>query len=143
LAPPGANLHNLVVPVLALALPAAALLERIQSQALRDALGERFLRAAVARGVPRGLIVWKHALRVALGTIVGVYGVLAGTLLSGSFIVEIVADWPGLGLLMADALRSQDIFLASGCAAAVSILLAVAILCSDLLHVWIDPRVRP
>jgi peptide/nickel transport system permease protein len=89
------------------------------------------------------VVLWKHALRVALGPIAGVYGVLAGTLLSGSFIVEIVSDWPGLGLLMADALRSRDIFLVAGCAAAVSVLLAIAILLSDLLHIWIDPRVRP
>jgi ABC-type dipeptide/oligopeptide/nickel transport system permease component len=142
LAPPGAHAASLVVPTVALALPIAAVLERIQSQAMRDALGERFLRAAVARGLPRGLVIWKHAWRVALGPIVGIYGVIAGTLLSGSFIVEVVADWPGLGLLMADALRAQDVFLVSGCAAAVSILLAVAILASDLLHLWVDPRVR-
>lgn len=142
LARSGANAANLVVPTIALALPIAAVLERMQSQAMRDALGERFLRAAVARGLPRGLVIWKHAWRVALGPIVGVSGVIAGTLLSGSFIVEIVTDWPGLGLLMADALRSQDIFLVSGCAAAVSVLLALAILASDLLHLWVDPRVR-
>jgi peptide/nickel transport system permease protein len=142
LAPSGANPANLIVPVLALALPVAAMLERMQSQAIRDALGERFVRAAVARGLTREAVVWKHALRVALGPIVGVYGIIAGTLLSGSFIVEIVADWPGLGVLMADALRSQDIFLVAGCAAAVSVLLAIAILFSDLLHLWIDPRVR-
>lgn len=143
LAPPGANAANLVIPTLALALPLGAVLERMQSQAIRDALGEHFLRAAVARGVPRDVVLWKHALRVALGPIAGVYGVLAGTLLSGSFIVEIVSDWPGLGLLMADALRSRDIFLVAGCAAAVSVILAIAILLSDLLHLWIDPRVRP
>jgi ABC-type dipeptide/oligopeptide/nickel transport system permease component len=142
LAPAGANAANLVVPTLALALPIAAVLERIQSQALRAALGERFVRAAVARGVPRDAVVWKHALRVSLGPLLGVYGIVAGTLLSGSFIVEIVADWPGLGVLMADALRSQDIFLVAGCAAAVAMLLAVAIVVSDLLHLWADPRVR-
>ncbi|MGE5814593.1 MAG: ABC transporter permease, partial [Acidobacteriota bacterium] len=126
LAPAGANAANLLVPALALALPSAAMLERMQSQAIREALGERFIRAAVARGLPREALVWKHALRVALAPIVGIYGVIAGTLISGSFIVEIVADWPGLGVLMADALRSHDIFLVAGCAAAVSVLLAIA-----------------
>jgi ABC-type dipeptide/oligopeptide/nickel transport system permease component len=143
LAPPGANAANLFVPALALALPIAALLERMQSQAIREALGERFIRAAIARGLPRENVIWKHAFRAALAPILGIYGIVAGTLLSGSFIVEIVADWPGLGVLMADALRSHDIFLVSGCAAAVALLLAIAILISDLLHVWADPRVRP
>ena len=142
LAPGGANASNLVVPALALGLPLAAIIERMQAQAIRDALGARYLLAARARGVPRGRLIWKHALRASLGPIIGVYGVIAGTLLSGSFVVEIVADWPGLGLLMADGLRARDIFLVSGCAAAVSVLLAVAILISDLVHLWIDPRVR-
>jgi ABC-type dipeptide/oligopeptide/nickel transport system permease component len=140
LAPAGANGANLIVPALSLALPIAAMLERMQSQSIREVLGEPFVRAAVARGLPRERVVWIHAARAALAPIVGVYGVIAGTLLSGSFIVEIVADWPGLGLLMADALRSYDIFLVAGCAAAVSVLLAAAILCSDLLHLWLDPR---
>ncbi len=143
LAPPGANAANLVVPALALALPLAAVIERLQSEAMRDALGERYLQAAVARGVPRRRVIWVHGLRGSLGAVAGVYGIVAGTLLSGSFIVEIVTDWPGLGLLMADGLRARDIFLVSGCAAAVSVLLAIAILLSDLLHAWADPRVRP
>lgn len=142
LAPPGANAANLAVPALALGLPLAAVVERLQSQAIRDALRERYLQAAIARGVPRDRVIWVHGLRGSLGSVAGVYGVVAGTLLSGSFIAEIITDWPGLGLLMADALRSRDIFLVAGCAAAVSVLLAIAILLSDLLHVWADPRVR-
>jgi ABC-type dipeptide/oligopeptide/nickel transport system permease component len=142
LAPGGASVGNLVVPALALALPMAAVIERIQSQAIHDVLGQPYIRAGLARGIPPRLLVWKHALRGSLGPLAGVYGVIAGTLLSGSFVVEIVTDWPGLGLLMADGLRSRDIFLVAGCAAAVSVLLAIAILVSDALHLWIDPRVR-
>ncbi len=142
LAPGGASAANLVVPALALALPLAAIVERMQSQAMRDVLGEPYLRAALARGVPPRLVIWRHALRAALAPLAGVYGIIAGSLLSGSFVVEIVTDWPGLGVLMADGLRSRDIFLVAGCAAAVSVLLAIAILLSDLLHLWLDPRVR-
>jgi peptide/nickel transport system permease protein len=142
LPPGGASLANLVVPATALALPLAAVIERLQSQAMHGALGEPYLRAALARGIPPRLIIWKHALRASLGPLAGVYGIIAGTLLSGSFVVEIVTDWPGLGLLMADGLRSRDIFLVAGVAAAVSVLLAMAILLSDLVHLWIDPRVR-
>lgn len=142
LPPGGASAANMVVPAIALALPMAAIIERMQSQAIADVLGERYLRAALARGIPPRRVIWRHALRASLGPLAGVYGIVAGTLLSGSFVVEIIADWPGLGLLMADGLRSSDIFLVAGCAAAVSVLLAVAILLSDLLHLWIDPRMR-
>lgn len=142
LAAGGATLANAVVPALALALPLAAVIERMESQAIAQALGERYLRAALARGIPRRRLVWRHALRASLGPVAGVYGIIAGSLLSGSFIVEIVTDWPGLGLLMADGLRARDIFLVAGCAAAVSVLLAAAILVSDLVQAWAEPRGR-
>lgn len=142
LAAGGATLANAVVPALALALPLAAVIERMESQAIAQALGERYLRAALARGIPRRRLVWRHALRASLGPVAGVYGIIAGSLLSGSFIVEIVTDWPGLGLLMADGLRARDIFLVAGCAAAVSVLLAGAILVSDLVQAWAEPRAR-
>lgn len=140
LAAGGATLANAVVPALALALPLAAVIERMESQAIAQAFGERYLRAALARGIPRRRLVWRHALRASLGPVAGVYGIIAGSLLSGSFIVEIVTDWPGLGLLMADGLRARDIFLVAGCAAAVSVLLAAAILVSDLVQAWAEPR---
>jgi peptide/nickel transport system permease protein len=142
LPPPGASLRNMMVPAIALALPLAAVIQQIQARALADVLAERYLLAAVARGIPRRLVIWKHALRASLGPVVGIYGVIAGTLLSGSFIVEIVTDWPGLGMLMADALRSRDLFLVAGCAASGAVVLAGAIVVSDLLHLWVDPRVR-
>ena len=138
----GAHAGNLLVPALALALPMAAIIERMQSQAMRDALRETFTHAALARGLSRRRVVWKHALRTSLGSLIGVYGVLAAALLSGSFVVEIVTDWPGLGLLMADGLRARDIFLVAGCATAGAVVLAAAVLASDLLHVWLDPRMR-
>jgi peptide/nickel transport system permease protein len=142
LAPGGANPWNAVVPALALALPLAAILERLQSQAIRDTLGERYISAALVRGIPRRLVIWKHALRNALAPIAGLYGVIAGTLLSGSFIVEIISDWPGLGVLMVDGLRARDLHLVAGCAAAGAAVLAAAIFLSDLAHAWVDPRVR-
>jgi peptide/nickel transport system permease protein len=142
LAPPGSGARSLIVPALALALPIAALIERLQSQAMAEVMRERYLAAAVARGIPRRLIVWKHALRASLAPLAAIYGIIAGTLLSGSFIVEIITDWPGLGVLMADGLRSRDLFLVAGCSAVVTLLLACAIFVSDLLQAWIDPRVR-
>jgi peptide/nickel transport system permease protein len=74
--------------------------------------------------------------------VAGVYGVAAGTLLSGSFVVEFVTAWSGLGRLMYAALRARDIYLVAGCAAVGAALLAVGMLFGDLLHAFADPRVR-
>jgi peptide/nickel transport system permease protein len=66
---------------------------------------------------------------------------VVGTLLGGSFAVEIITSWPGLGSLMLDALRARDLYLAVGCAAAGSIFLAAGTLLSDAALALVDPRV--
>jgi peptide/nickel transport system permease protein len=133
-------LYHLVVPALAIALPLAATLERLQAQAMSEAITQPFVLAAFARGVPRSRIVWRHALRVALRPLAGVYGLIAGTVLSGSFTVEVIASWPGLGSLMLQALRARDIYLVAGCAAAGAVFLAVATLAADIALAAVDPR---
>ena len=67
---------------------------------------------------------------------------MIGALLSGSFAVEYVTSWPGLGRLTFDALRARDIYLVAGCATAGALFLAVGSFVSDLLLALADPRVR-
>lgn len=133
---------HLVLPTLALALPIAAAFERLQSQSMSDAVSQPFLIAAIARGVPRRELVWRHAWRVSIRPICGVYGLVIGSLLSGSFIVEFVTAWPGVGRLMYEALRARDIYLVAACAAAGAGFLALGTLIGDLLLAAADPRVR-
>jgi peptide/nickel transport system permease protein len=133
-------LRHLVVPAAAIALPLAAMLERLQAQAMSEVVGEPFVLATLARGVPRSRIVWRGALKAALRPIAGVYGLVIGTLLSGSFAVEVITAWPGLGSLMLQALRTRDIFLVAGCAGAGALFLACGTLVSDLALALVDPR---
>jgi peptide/nickel transport system permease protein len=133
---------HLVLPTLALALPIAAAFERLQSQSMSEAVRQPFLLAAIARGVPRGDLIWRHAWPVSIRPICGVYGLVIGSLLSGSFIVEFVTGWPGIGRLMYEALRARDIYLVSACAAAGAGFLAIGTLLGDLLLAVADPRVR-
>jgi peptide/nickel transport system permease protein len=79
---------------------------------------------------------------VSLGSVLGLYGVAIGSLFSGSFVVEVVTAWPGLGRLMYDALRGRDIYLVAGCAAAGAFFLALGTFIADLLQAAIDPRRR-
>lgn len=132
--------RHLPLPVLALALPIAATLERLQSQALADAAREPFVAAAVARGLSWDAALWAHAWRASLRPVLGVAGLVIGGLFSGSFVVEVVTAWPGLGRLMYDALRARDIYLVAGCAATGAAFLAVGTLASDLMLRWADPR---
>jgi peptide/nickel transport system permease protein len=132
---------HLVIPAAALALPVAGALERLQSGATAETLRQPFIAAAVARGVPFGALVWRHGLRASLAPVLGIYGVIVGTLFSGSFAVEVVTTWPGLGRLMYDALLARDIHLVAGCAVAGSCFLAAGTLAADIALGWVDPRV--
>jgi peptide/nickel transport system permease protein len=133
-------LRHLIVPAGALALPLAAMFERLQAQAMADAIGAPFVLATLARGVPRSRVVWRDALKAALRPVAAVYGLVVGTLLSGSFVVEVITAWPGLGRLMLDALQARDVFLVAGCAGAGSIFLALGTLLSDAALALVDPR---
>jgi peptide/nickel transport system permease protein len=131
---------HLVIPALALALPVGATLERLQAGATAETLRQPFILAALARGVPRSILVWRHSFRASLIPVLGIYGVIVGTIFSGSFAVEIVTNWPGLGRLMLDALFARDVHLVAGCAVAGSFFLAVGTLVADIALSLVDPR---
>jgi peptide/nickel transport system permease protein len=133
---------HLPIPVLALAVPLAATLERLQSQAIERATREPFVIASRARGVGFGHALVRHAWPVSLRSVLGLYGVMIGSLFSGSFVVEVVTSWPGLGRLMYDALKARDLYLVAGCAATGAVFLAAGTWIADALLAIADPRVR-
>jgi peptide/nickel transport system permease protein len=132
---------HLAIPATALGLPLAATIERLQAQALREALDRPSSMAARARGLPRSLVVRRHAWRLSLGPLLAIYGILVGSLFSGSFAVELVTSWPGLADLMRQALMARDTYLVAGCAAAGAAFLAIAVFAADVAHAALDPRV--
>jgi peptide/nickel transport system permease protein len=133
--------NQVALPALALALPLAAMLERLQSQASAEAMKAPDIVAAAARGIPAGRLVWLHAGRHAIRSVLGVAGIVIATLFSGSIVVETMTSWPGLGHLMIEALTSRDLYLVAGCAMAGATMLAVGNLIADLLRAAMDPRV--
>jgi peptide/nickel transport system permease protein len=133
---------HMPVPVLALALPLAASLERLQSQAIAAARREPFVAASRARGLSAAGALVRHAWPVSLRPVLGLYGVMIGSLFSGSFVVEVVTSWPGLGRLMYDALKARDLYLVAGCAASGAFFLAAGAWIADILLAIADPRTR-
>jgi len=133
---------HLPLPVIALAMPVAAAFERLQSAALAEQLHQPFVLAAAARGASARRLILRHAWPVSVKSLTAVYGLAAGSLLSGSFAVELVTSWPGLGRLMYEALRARDIYLVAGCAAVGAAVLSIGILLGDVLLALSDPRVR-
>jgi peptide/nickel transport system permease protein len=134
--------RHLPLPALALALPLAATFERLQAQAMSETIHQPFVLAALARGVPWRQLLLDHAWRASLRSVCAIYGLAIGALLSGSFVVEYITAWPGLGRLMYEALRARDIYLVAGCAAMGGLFLAFGSVVADLLLFAADPRIR-
>ncbi len=134
--------RHLLLPALALGLPAAAGSARFVRAALLEIAGEPFIAAARARGLPRRTVALRHALRAAAAPLVQQLGFSLGGLLSGALAVEVVFAWPGLGRVAFDALGARDypVLLAGATLSAVAVL--AGSLAAELAHAALDPRVR-
>lgn len=133
---------HLVLPALALGLPAGAATARFVRATLLEQLSEPFVTSALARGLSPRRVLWRHALRAGLGPIAQVAGLSLAALLSGTLAVEVVFAWPGLGRATYEALVARDYpLLLAGTAAAAFAVLAGSFL-AETVHAVLDPRVR-
>lgn len=134
--------QHMVLPVATLMLGSVAAWSRYQRDSMLDALLSDYVRTARAKGVPRRLIIRRHALRNALVPFVTVVAVDAGVLLGGVVVVERIFGWPGLGLLFFDALERSDYPVLLAWMAVATVFVVVFNLLADLLYAVLDPRVR-
>jgi peptide/nickel transport system permease protein len=133
---------HLVLPSLTIALLAAAGIARYQRAALLDVLPQDFVRTARAKGVAEGGIVFRHALRNALLPVITLIGLSLPALVGGTFFVEKVFAWPGMGYVAANAIAARDYDLVTGSVIVGGIMVAFGSLLADLLYAVADPRLR-
>ena len=96
--------QSFVLPVITLAVALTPVLIRTIRQSLLDTLGEDHVRAARARGIPERRVIMVHGLKVAALPLITLIGLQAGLVLAGSYVVESIFNWPGIGKLTLDAL---------------------------------------
>jgi glutathione transport system permease protein len=132
---------NLVLPSVTIGIGVAASISRMARSSMVEVLQDDYVRTAVAKGLPRGVVLAKHALRNALIPIITVAGLEFGRLLGGAVITESVFAWPGLGRLMVDSMKFRDYPTVQACVLLFAVSIAVSTFLSDLLIVKVDPRV--
>jgi len=132
---------HLVLPVLTLALTYMALYLRLMRGAMIETQASEWVRAARARGLPRGRIIRRHIARPALLPVVTMLGLQTGNLLGGSVVIESVFSIPGLGSLAYQAVAQRDLPLVAGILLAGTLLVIVVNLVVDLAYARLDPRV--
>ena len=134
--------RHLLLPVVTLALAEIGLMARITRTSMLEVLGEDFVRTAKAKGLSRGRVLWRHALRNALLPSVTVLGLELGLLAGGVFLVETIFAWPGIGRYAYDAIRASDYNATMGVTLAVAVLYVVVNLIVDLAYLYLDPRIK-
>ena len=141
-APFPSRLHAMILPAFTLALPAAAVYQRLLRTDLITTLQEDFILTARAKGVSRRSILFKHALRPSLFSFVTVFGITTGALIGGALVVESIFLIPGLGRAIVEAVLREDFPVVLAIVMIVAAIFVLLNLIIDLIYSLIDPRVR-
>ncbi len=132
---------SVVLPAVTLSLQSAARLARLLRSGMVEALEADYIRAARAKGLWRGRVLWVHALRNALIPLVTMAGLELGDLISSAVVIEAIFAWPGLGRLAITAVAQRDFPLLQGAVLVVAVCFVSINLVVDWLYTRIDPRV--
>ncbi len=135
-------LHHLVLPACTLGVARCGAVVRFVRNGVLEVLDQDYIRTAYAKGLTPARILWVHALRNAIGPLIQRFGLSLPSLLGGALIIEVIFSWPGFGQAIFTAILERDypVILASTAISGVAVVLGT--LLADLLHAWIDPRVR-
>lgn len=138
----GDRLRHLILPATTLVLLSAAAIARYQRAAVLEVLPLDFVRTARAKGVDERAVVARHVLRNALLPIVTLVGLMLPSLVGGALFIEKVFAWPGMGLLVANAIGARDYDVVTAGVIVGGIMVAIGNLVADLLYAVLDPRLR-
>ena len=133
---------HLAMPALALAVVATGVVARLSRSAMLEVLRQDYIRTARAKGVPERGVIWRHALRAAMVSILPVLGIQAGFVLSGAVYIEMVFQWPGVGRMLVDAILKRDILLVQGGVVFVAACYVLFNIAVDVAQSMLDPRIK-
>ena len=135
-------IRHLTMPALALSVVATGVIARLSRGAMLEVLRQDFIRTARAKGVDERRVIWGHALRAAMVSIIPVLGIQAGFVLSGAVYIEMVFQWPGVGRMLVDGILKRDILLVQGGVVFVAACYVGFNIIVDVAQAWLDPRIK-
>jgi len=135
-------LKHLPIPIIVIGTAGTAGLIRVMRGCLLDELRKQYVITARAKGVAERTLLFKYPVRVAINPIISTIGWTLPGIVSGETITSIVLSLPTTGPLLFRALMSQDMYLAGSTVMFLTFLTVIGTFISDLLLVWVDPRIR-
>jgi peptide/nickel transport system permease protein len=133
---------SIVLPAVTLAAFIMARTARLVRSAMLEVLAEEYVRTARSKGLGETSVVWRHALRNALISVVTIVALQLGQLLAGAVVTETVFGWPGMGRVMVQAITARDFPLVQAAVFLTAVAVVLVNLVADLLYGVIDPRIR-
>lgn len=138
----GDLLLHLIMPAMTLAIVATGVIARLTRAAMLEVLRQDFIRTARAKGLKEGAVIYRHAFRAALVSIIPVLGIQAGFVLGGAVYIETVFQWPGLGAMLVKAVSTRDLLLVQGGVLVAATTYVLVNLLADVAQATLDPRLK-
>lgn len=138
----GTSLAHTILPGITLSLFGVAAIARLLRSSMLEILDSEFIKLARAKGLPERTVIWRHALRNSLLSVVSFTSVFFVNLLSAAIVVEVVFSWPGIGSLTYSAILNRDFPVIQAVALQAGAIAIIVSLIADLAYVWLDPRIR-
>ncbi|KXK55584.1 MAG: peptide/nickel transport system permease protein [Chlorobi bacterium OLB5] len=132
----------LVLPMLTLALRPLSIIARLTRSSMLDVLGQDYVRTARAKGVNEWKVIIRHALRNALNPVITTISAWLAALLGGTFFIEYIFNWPGIGLLAINSILSLDFPMIQGTVLFTAVIFIIVNMIVDVMYAFLDPKVK-
>lgn len=139
----GDVLRHLILPATTLAVVATGVIARLTRASMLEVLRQDYIRTARAKGLKERRVIYRHAFKAALVTVIPVIGIQAGFVLGGAVYIETVFQWPGIGEMLVKAISTRDILLVQGGVLVVAASYVLFNLMADVVQTMLDPRLKP
>lgn len=135
-------LRHLIMPAVVLGTSMTGIIMQITRASMLENLGEDYVMTARAKGLSNSAVLWRHAFRNALVSVITIIGLEFGALISGAIIVETVFSWPGIGALLIQGITYRDFPLIVGLVLIYTTIFVLLNVLIDILYTVVDPRIR-
>lgn len=139
---PGRALKYLILPAFTQGLPGSVIYSNFISNSVQEIRQKEYVIAAIAKGLPSRVVIFKHILKNALIPVVTVAAITFGRLMAGAVITESVFGIPGLGRLLVESISARDYAVLQADLLLIVLIFIFANFVADLLYAWLDPRIR-
>jgi peptide/nickel transport system permease protein len=138
----GSSLRHIVLPAFCLSSSFLATISRIARSSILQVIGEDYVKAARAKGVPEFRVLVKHVLRNSILPVITISGILYGQLLGGAVLTETIFSWPGMGRYVVRSILNLDFQPILGFTVLCALLYALSNLAVDILYSLVNPQIR-